>query len=57
MKRSRLLRSIVGALALYAVAAAPALRAQPAWKMAAPLPTAIGEIAPAGAVAVTSAGR
>ena len=41
MKRSLLLCVMVGFAVL---AAAPALRAQPTWTMAAPLPTAIGEI-------------
>jgi N-acetylneuraminic acid mutarotase len=44
MKRRTLLCSIIAIGAACAIAAAPAVRAQPAWKMAAPLPKAIGEI-------------
>jgi N-acetylneuraminic acid mutarotase len=44
MKRSPLLLGIIGLLAIYTVAASPTVRAQPAWKMAAPLPKAIGEV-------------
>src|ERR1700722_11574648 len=41
MKRSSLL---LGIFAVCAAATAPEVHAQPAWKMAAPLPAAIGEI-------------
>ncbi|MGA3397791.1 MAG: kelch repeat-containing protein [Acetobacteraceae bacterium] len=44
MKRSPMLRGMIGVFALGAIAAAPTVHAQPAWKMAAPLPTAVGEL-------------
>ncbi len=44
MQRSLLFRTVIGVLAMCVIAAAPSLHAQPAWKMAAPLPKAAGEL-------------